>query len=143
MNLNVFERWRDWADNRGISKQTPDRNGYIANKVEELGEYAEAMKKNDENEAIDAIADSMTFDATELVKMGYDIERVIAEVLLVIESRTGKWDELNNKFQKDMSAEAVAKWYIPDYVKNCKAKTNYTGSLFAHKDNGCDSEEHN
>ena len=130
--MNVFSRLKGWSDSRGISQQIPNRNGYIANKVEELGEYADAMKLSDENEAIDAIADSMVFDATELVKMGYDIEKVLNEVLLVVESRTGVWDDYNNKFQKDKSPEAQARWYKPDYINNCKSNTNYTGSLFEH-----------
>lgn len=115
--MNIFKRLKDWSDSRGISQQEPNRNGYIANKVEELGEYAEAMKKGNENEAVDAIADSMVFDATELVKMGYNIELVLNEVLKVVESRDGKWDVINNKFQKDTSPDAQAKWYEPNYVK--------------------------
>lgn len=132
--LDVFNRLKEWSDSRGISQQEPDRNGYIANKVEELGEYAEAKKIGDKNETIDAIADSMVFDATELVKEGFDIELVLNEVLKVVESRTGHWDKINNKFQKDTSTEARVKWYKADYVNNCKAKTERTGSLFGFGD---------
>ena len=113
--MDIFNRYRAWAIRTGIADQEPNRNGYIANKVEELGEYAEAMKQGKEYDAVDAIADSITFDCTELVKMGYDIEKVLNEVLMVVESRVGTWDNVNNKFQKDMSDEAKANWYSPRY----------------------------
>jgi len=117
--MDIFNRLRAWAISRGIAKQKPDRNGFVANITEELGEYLEAFKSGDQNGKIDAIADIRVFCATELVKEGYDIEKVDNEVLCVVESRIGAWDETNNKFQKDMSNEAMANWYEPDYDK-CK-----------------------
>ena len=117
--MNIFNRLRAWTISRGIAKQEPNRNAFCANITEELGEYLEAFKRGDENEIIDAIADIRVFCATELVKMGYDIELVDDEVLKVIESRVGEWDEVNNKFQKDTSLEAKLNWYEPVY-KNCK-----------------------
>ena len=117
--MNIFDRARAWAIDRHIADQEPSRNAYIANIVEELGEYAEAMKEQDESESIDAIADIIVFSLTELTKMGYDSEKVMDEVLKVVESRVGKWDEVNNKFQKDLSEEARLNWYKPNY-KSCK-----------------------
>lgn len=117
--MNVFNRLRAWAISRGISEQQPDRNGFVANITEELGEYLDAFKNSDEDGIVDAIADIRVFCATELVKMGYDIEMVDSEVTKVIESRIGEWDETNNKFQKDTSEEAKANWYEPCYRK-CK-----------------------
>lgn len=117
--MNIFDRLRAWAISRGIAMQQPDRNGFVANITEELGEYLEAFKNGDQDGKIDAIADIRVFCATELVKEGYDIEKVDNEVLLVVESRIGEWDETNNKFQKDTSEEAKANWYEPCY-KKCK-----------------------
>ncbi len=150
--MKIFSRLKSWSDSRGISQQPVSQNewsylkdllesththlkyrnvqGYVLNKIEELQEYADAMYKNNENDAIDAIADSSVFDLTELVKMGYDIELVMDEVLKVIESRTGVWDENLGKFQKDKSPEAQARWYTPNYIKNSKLPINNTGSLF-------------
>jgi len=157
--LNIFTRLKNWSDSRGISQQPVSQNdwefvlrtldtqhkmflesgvkGYVLNALEELVEYAEAMSIGDENGAGDAIGDGAVFGATEMVKMGYDIERTYDEVLKVVESRTGRWDNSIGKFQKDQSPEAKARWYAPDYVKNCKQDKNFTASLF-----GCDTEEH-
>ncbi len=119
--MNTFNRLRTWAVDRGIADQQPDRNGFVANITEELGEYLEAFKKGNVNDVVDAIADIRVFCATELVKMGYDIEKVEDEVLCVIESRTGSWDATNNKFQKDMSTKATSNWHFANY-KDCKEK---------------------
>ena len=117
--MNIANRLRAWCISRGIAKQEPNRNAFCANITEELGEYLEAFKIGNKNDVIDAIADIRVFCATELTKMGYDIDKVDNEVLLVIESRIGEWDDTNNKFQKDMSKEAVSQWHIADYSK-CK-----------------------
>ena len=110
-------RLRAWAIDRHIAEQEPNRNGFNANIVEELGEYLEATKLCDEKEIVDSIADIRVFCATELVKMGYNIDLVDSEVLEVIESRTGEWCDVQNKFMKDMSKKD--EWHIADY-SNCK-----------------------
>ena len=115
--MNIFKRLKAWSDSRGISRQEPNRNGFNANIVEELGEFLDAAKKNDIGESVDAIADIMVFSATELVKMGYNIEKVMDQVLLEIESRTGEWDDKNKKFQKYLTDEAKALWVKADYTK--------------------------
>lgn len=148
--VTEIERVIAWSDSRGISKQEPFRgslrvstnairkthtqlqhegvSGYVLNKLEELQEYCEATEENDR---IDAIGDSMIYDMTEMLKEGYDISKVFNEVLIVIESRTGHWDDKLGKFVKDSSKEALARRYKPDYVKNCKQKT-LPKSLFGH-----------
>ncbi len=149
--MRVLDRIKEWSDSRGISQQEVSQNdwalveqslqmtynylnfngvsGYVLHKLEELIEYCEAQSKGDENGIVDAIADSTIFDTTEMVKSGYNIELVLNEVLNVIESRTGKWDDNIQKFVKDKSPEARARWYEPDYVKNCKEPVNKTPSL--------------
>lgn len=142
--MNIFNRWKEWSDSRGITAQEVggandwtevsndidklharvikhhNCSGYVVSKLEELAEYADGKITCDEDEIVDAIADSMTYDATELCKMGYDIEKVLNEVLKVVESRVGKWNNELGKFDKDKSPEAKANWYRPDYVNNCK-----------------------
>ncbi len=154
--MQIFKRLKDWSDSRGISAQKVTENdwgyvedflksghthlknrkigGYVLNKIEELEEYSEAMKRGNINDAVDAIADSMVFDSTELSKMDFDNELVMDEVLKVVESRTGQWDDEMGKFMKDKSPEAQAKWYEPNYVKNCKLPVDKTRSLFGHGD---------
>ena len=118
--MTISDRLRAWSISRGIAKQEPNRNAFVANITEELGEYLEAFKKGDEDEVVDAIADIRVFCATELVKMGYNIDKVDEEVLQVIESRTGEWNEEMGKFIKDQSEEAKANWYEPDYINKCR-----------------------
>ena len=151
--MQIFDRLKSWSDSRGITSQelpndinwsTQHTNlsifyemmknkgvtGYVLNKLEELVEYAEAMSNHDLDGAIDAIADSSVFDATELCKMGLEPELVMNEVLMVVESRTGKWDDELGKFVKDKSPEAQAKWYTPKYLGKCETKVCRTPSLF-------------
>ena len=149
--MNIVERIKNWSNSRGVSNQkipnndwvvaynvlakthvelkTANVSGYLLNKVEEAIEYAEAMRDNDENGAVDAIADSTIYDLTELVKMGYDIKLTLNEVLLIIESRTGEWCYELGKFVKDKSPKAKARWYHANYVKNCKANKHKTQPL--------------
>jgi hypothetical protein len=154
--MNIFNRLKDWADSRGISKQDVSQNdwvkvrnelltlhlsfknmgvkGYVLNIVEELTEYSEAMLNDDINEVVDAICDVEVFSATELVKMGFDIEKSYNEVLKIIESRTGRWDDNLGKFVKDYKPET---WYNADYVKNCKAYIDKTGNIFDNYELNC------
>jgi len=122
---DVINEVIEWSISRGIHTQTPNRNGYIANKVEELGEYAEATKKGDLNDTIDAIADSMIFDITELGKHNLNPTLVLEEVLKVLNSRCGHWDCDMCKFIKDTSEKAKKLWYEPDYINNCKIGSSY------------------
>ena len=50
---------------------------------------------------------------------GFDFYKCLKEKIKAINSRSGKWDEASNKWVKDTSPEAVAKWYSPDFSK-CK-----------------------
>ena len=152
MSKQTFDRIKIWSRNKGISQQkvvvndwgltvdllngqhelfkTLKISGYVLNKIEELTEYAEAMRVGDVNEAVDAICDSTIFDMTELDKMGFDNESCVDEVLNVVESRTGSWDDKLGKFVKDKSPEAKSRWYKHDYVNRCTLKEDTTGSLF-------------
>lgn len=191
--MSIIIRAEHWSLTRGITRQKPCVNGFIANITDELGEWLVAQKNKDEDESIDAVADITVFSLTELFKlgvtvdpsistllsgkeyfskwymslckvedssrnefnrsiihqlglyelnnqplgsptqaiitdiiieclqkmttMGYNPILVMDEVLKVVESRVGKWDEVNSKFQKDTSPEAKANWYTPNYTR--------------------------
>ncbi|HFF9194433.1 TPA: hypothetical protein ACGFFS_001840 [Campylobacter coli] len=55
-----------------------------------------------------------------LVKnLGFDFYKYMLQTIKKIKSRTGHYDENLNKFIKDTSDEAKAKWYKADY-KSCR-----------------------
>lgn len=56
---------------------------------------------------------------TAIMLLGYNPQKCLAETIKEISSRTGSFDESINKFVKDTSDEAKAKWYKADYSK-CK-----------------------
>ena len=108
-----------WAKERGISEQESVRNDFIANIVEELAEWQKAFDNNDEHEKIDALSDIIVFAKTEILKFGYNPDKVQKETFKEINSRTGAWDEKSGKWLKDKTPEAKKLWYKADY-SNCK-----------------------
>ena len=115
--MSNFTRIKEWSDERLITFNEPDRNGFIAMIVEECGEFLEA--KDDINGRIDAMADMIVFCYGEMAKYGYDGDKVMDEVIKEISSRTGAYDPVTKKWQKDKSPEAQAKWYSAD-LNSCK-----------------------
>ena len=185
--MSILQRLEDWSESRGITRQVPSVEGYVANITEELGEWLEAQKEGDEDDSIDAVADITVFSITEMFKIGHPLDTdtvdilsgkgffiewyiwmcenpdtsrnefnlriikylgdcdyedmpfdiniiiyiclqkmvimgynpilVMDEVLKVVESRVGEWDDVNKKFQKDTSPEAKANWYKPNYKR--------------------------
>ena len=69
-----FERIKDWSDERLITFQEPDRNGFVSMIVEELGEFLEAK---DDHGRIDAMADIIVFAYGEMAKYGYNGDKVM------------------------------------------------------------------
>lgn len=114
--MTNFQRIKEWSDERLITFNEPDRNGFIAMIVEECGEFLEAK---DDHGKIDAMADMIVFCYGEMAKYGYDGDKVMDEVIKEISSRTGAYSEETKKWQKDKSPEAMAKWYEADF-SGCK-----------------------
>jgi hypothetical protein len=114
--MTNYTRIKDWSDERLITQQEPDRNGFLAMIVEELGEFLEAK---DDHDRIDAMADIIVFCYGEIAKYGYDGDKVMDEVIKEISSRTGAYSPATKKWQKDKSPEAQARWYTADFT-NCK-----------------------
>lgn len=117
--MTALELLELWAEERGFNSQSPSREGLTTNVVEELGEWIEAWKQNDEHEKVDALSDIIVFCSTELLKMGYDPEKVVKETYREIQSRRGSWNSEGTKWVKDESPEAKASWIKSDYT-NCK-----------------------
>jgi hypothetical protein len=115
--LTNFERIKAWSDERLITQQTPDRNGFVSMIVEELGEFLEAGE--DVDGRIDAMADIIVFAYGEMAKYGYHGDKVMGEVIKEINSRVGAYNPETKKWQKDKSPEAQAKWYTANF-SDCK-----------------------
>ena len=64
---------------------------------------------------VDAFCDIIVFATGSIRKVGYNPEIAMEEVLKEINSRTGKI--IDNKYVKDKSPEAQAKWYTADFSK--------------------------
>lgn len=95
---NIYDLIRTWATEKGIYKTGDSRTQYVK-LMEEAGELAQALLKNDEPEVIDAIGD-MVVVLTNLAKLrGHDIEACIASAYSVIKDRQGKM--VNGTFVKN------------------------------------------
>ena len=114
--MTNYKRIKDWSDERLITQQEPDRNGFVSMIVEELGEFLEAK---DNHGRVDAMADIIVFAYGEIAKYGYDGDKVMNEVIKEISSRSGAYDPATKKWQKDKSPEAQLKWYTADFT-DCK-----------------------
>lgn len=95
---NIYEDIRTWAEDKGIYAKGDYKTQYIK-LMEESGELAQALLKNDETEVIDAIGD-MVVVLTNLAKLrGYNIEDCVASAYSVIANRKGKM--INGTFVKE------------------------------------------
>ena len=94
---NIYDLIRTWATDKGIYKSGDSKTQYLK-LMEEAGELAEAILKNDEPEVIDAIGD-MVVVLTNLAKLrGHNIEDCVTSAYDVIKSRKGKM--VNGTFVK-------------------------------------------
>jgi NTP pyrophosphatase (non-canonical NTP hydrolase) len=92
-----FELIREWASDKGIYRSGDSKTQYIK-LMEEAGELAQAILKNDEPEVIDAIGD-MVVVLTNLAKLrGHNIEDCISSAYNVIAKRKGEM--INGTFVK-------------------------------------------
>ena len=86
---NEFQPVRDWAQARGIYEKGDPKTQYIK-LLEESGELAKAILKNDDKEFVDAIGDCVVV-LTNLAKLkGYTIEECINSAYNEIANRKGE-----------------------------------------------------
>lgn len=89
---------REWAKDKGIYEKGDPKTQYIK-LMEEMGELAMSLLKNDDAEFQDAIGDCVVV-LTNLAKLkGYDIEQCINGSYDIIEKRKGRM--VNGTFVKD------------------------------------------
>ena len=98
-STSTFVKIREWADAKGIYESGDSKTQYVK-LMEEAGELAQAILKEDEPEVIDAIGD-MVVVLTNLAKLrGHNIEDCIDSAYNVIAKRTGKM--VGGTFVKDI-----------------------------------------
>jgi len=97
-NFNVYDRIRQWADERGIYKNGDTKTQFIKLQ-EEAGELARAILKNDKPEFIDAIGDMVVVLTNLAALEGLKIEDCVTSAYDVIKSRQGSMK--NGTFMKD------------------------------------------
>lgn len=71
--MNAFGKFVDWAEERLITSQAHDKNGFVCNIVSELGENIQATNEEDE---LDSVCDICVFVSTELPKLGFSKEKI-------------------------------------------------------------------
>jgi NTP pyrophosphatase (non-canonical NTP hydrolase) len=95
---NVYDLIRQWADERGIYRNGDTKTQYIK-LLEESGELARAILKNDKPEFIDAIGDMVVVLTNLAALEGLKIEDCVTSAYEVIASRKGKM--INGTFVKE------------------------------------------
>ena len=93
-----FDLIREWADERGLY-DNGDAKTQALKLVEEVGEIARAILKDDTEEVIDGIGDAVVVLTNLAELIGAPIEMCIDEAYDVISKRTGKM--VNGTFVKD------------------------------------------
>ena len=96
---DIFPLIRQWADQRGIYDKGDDKTQYVK-LMEEAGELAQALLKQNQEEAIDAIGDMVVVLTNLAVFVGVDIEDCIASAYNEIKNRKGKMS--NGTFVKQL-----------------------------------------
>jgi len=95
---NIYDLIRLWADERGIYRNGDTKTQYVK-LLEESGELARAILKNDKPEFIDAIGDMVVVLTNLAALEGLKIEDCVTSAYSVISSRKGKME--NGTFVKE------------------------------------------
>ena len=95
---NIYDLIRLWADERGIYRNGDTKTQYVK-LLEESGELARAILKNDKPEFIDAIGDMVVVLTNLAALEGLKIEDCVTSAYSVISSRKGNM--VNGTFVKE------------------------------------------
>ena len=97
-STSAFNKIRDWAKDRNLYQKGDSKTQYVK-LMEEAGELAQALLKQNKSEIKDAIGDMVIVLANLSELEGFKIEDCIDESFNVISKRTGKM--VNGTFVKD------------------------------------------
>ena len=97
-STSAFNKIRDWAKDRNLYQKGDSKTQYVK-LMEEAGELAQALLKQNKSEIKDAIGDMVIVLANLSELEGFKIEDCIEESFNVISKRTGKM--VNGTFVKD------------------------------------------
>lgn len=106
---------KDWLQNHDFGSNL-DRFTYIEKIVFCLGEFLDA---DSVDLRVQSLANMIIISYNELIKIGFDPDKVMSEVMLELNSRTGAYSEETKKWQKFKTPEAMALWYEADFT-NCR-----------------------
>ena len=96
---DIFPLIRDWADQRGLYAKGDERTQYIK-LMEEAGELAQGLLKQNKEEVVDAIGDMVVVLTNLSHFVGVDIEDCIVSAYNEIKDRKGKMS--NGTFVKQL-----------------------------------------
>jgi len=96
--LEIFNNIRSWAEERGLYEKG-DAKTQLIKLYEESGELSQALLKDNKEDIIDAIGDSIVVLTNLAHLVGTDIETCIQSAYDEISSRTGRM--INGTFVKD------------------------------------------
>ena len=135
--MTIFDRIKKWNEERNLLNQEFNLEVEVLNIVEEIMEMSTNLQSDDARELateitqaiidipdsngdnsekiVDALGDIIVYVTGAMLKLGYDPNKVMDEVLQEIESRRG--EIIDGKFVKDKSPEAKAKWYKANFSK--------------------------
>ena len=112
--MEALKELKRFQTDRGLHRKQMLPSDLFRNIGEEIGEFTEAYEYWNEEGMVDALADICVFAMGDIMKLGYDPEKVFEEVGKEINSREGEF--INGKFTKFKTPEAVAKWYKADFT---------------------------
>ena len=112
---NVYDLIRQWADERGIYKNG-DCKTQFAKLMEESGELARAILKDDKAEFIDAIGDMIVVLTNLAALEGLKVEDCVVSAYDVIKSRQGKM--VNGTFVKENTTATSMTTTLNSHVKS-------------------------
>lgn len=120
--MNIFEKIVQFNEERGLIEKgfnhTKETSFIIEELLESTGAYDSISAReeaeryasemtgghiSDDETRVDAFADIVVYALGAITKLGYNPEKVMAEVVREISSRTGKL--VDGKFVKDLDAE--------------------------------------
>jgi NTP pyrophosphatase (non-canonical NTP hydrolase) len=84
----LFERVEQWSKDKGLDKAAPEKQ--FLKVIEEVGEVAAAMARNDRPEIVDGLGDTLVTLIILSQQLGVNLGDALFSAYGVIQGRTGK-----------------------------------------------------